>query len=460
MAPLNYQQQHDRHLEDGLASHGEEKLILKEELAETPQLQASSPPKARKMNLRRFTVTFGVGLLVGFGLVTASRTRPNRALCPQEVHASNEHEMKALVEQTKDDASALSEMLRCASPETFHKLVSVYFPDRSKPEADDSRSAAIGKDETWLLTAWEKLVKRQDDGTGNPATPSDTATEGAGDAASGSATVTDPVSSDPASNDDPSVTQPGSDPEPTSSDLPVDPSSSDPASDPSSSDPVSQSPPNTDTDAGQSTTVQQPPSSSTSQSLPESTSEEPATSEEPSTSESVAPETTSTSTEESSTSTEEAPSTTSSSTQAKPQPSTSSEGMSSTEEPHFSSTLSTSSSLSSSSVPVPPSSSSSSFKEPTSTLPKETSTEHDEPDRPSKTTIHVSSSAVRETITSVNEDGGVTTITSTSWVAVDPPKPTDDNESDPSLQDAGLSLRANVASAAFVSAIVAALLIT
>lgn len=84
----------------------------------------------------------------------------------------------------------------------------------------------------------------------------------------------------------------------------------------------------------------------------------------------------------------------------------------------------------------------------------------DEPDRPSKTTIHVSSSAAKQTITSVNDEGRVTTITSTSWVAVDPPDPTDDSESDPSLQDAGPSLRANVGPAALVGAIAAVLLMT
>ena len=372
MAPLNYQQRHDRHLEDGLATHGDEKLVLKEELAGTPTcpLPSSSKPPARKMNLRRLTVCLGAGFLVGCGLSTASRTKSHRALCSQEVHAFNEHEMQALVEQTKDDTSALSEMLRCASPETFHKLVSVYFPDRSKPEEDGSRSAAIGKDETWLLTAWDKLVKRQEDGAGNPATPSDSATDAAGDAGSGTATVTgdDSVSSEP------SVTEPGSDTEPTTSEIPANPSSSDPVAEPSS-DPVSEPPQNTETEIDEPTSVQQPPSSSTSQELPESTSEEPATSEEPSTSEEVAPETTSASSEEVPSTTEQVPSTTSTTTQERPESSTSSEGMSSSEELHLSSTLSTSSSFPSSSAPVP-SSTSSSFDVSTSTLPKETSTEH------------------------------------------------------------------------------------
>jgi hypothetical protein len=82
----------------------------------------------------------------------------------------------------------------------------------------------------------------------------------------------------------------------------------------------------------------------------------------------------------------------------------------------------------------------------------------EESDRPSKTTIHMSSSAVKETITSVRPDGGTTTITSTSWVAVDPPEQTGDSESDPSLQDAGPSLRANVGLALFVGGLVTMLL--
>lgn len=84
-----------------------------------------------------------------------------------------------------------------------------------------------------------------------------------------------------------------------------------------------------------------------------------------------------------------------------------------------------------------------------------------EEDRPSKTTIHIGSSAVRETITSVNDDGGTVTLTSTSWVAVDPPEETgEDGESDPSLQDAGMSLRANIGPAALIGGIVTVLLMS
>ncbi|KAL2207663.1 hypothetical protein CC79DRAFT_769069 [Sarocladium strictum] len=337
MAPLNYQHQHDRHLEDGLAPYGDEKAALKgDTLPQTTTQQTQSPKsKCRAMNPKRSVITIGLGLLVGFGLVSANRSRPHRALCSHEIHAANEHEIKALVEQTKDDTSALSEILRCASPETFHRLVSVYFPERTKQESENGRAEAIGTDEAWLVTAWEKLVKRQDDGSGEPSTPSDSAT----DAGAGVVTETTTVAADPPTTsdpvvEDPTTTDPGSNPEPTTSD---------------------------------------PPSI-------ESTTE--ATSE----------------------------STTSSQTT-------------------------------------------------TSSEPELTSSD-EEPDRPSRTTIHMSSSAVKETFTSVREDGGTTTITSTSWVAVDPPKNTDESESDPSLQDAGPSLRANVGPALLVGGLVTMLLMS
>ncbi|KAK0383533.1 hypothetical protein NLU13_9444 [Sarocladium strictum] len=369
MAPTNHQLQQERHLEDGLSTYGNEKTALRGETSpQTPDQSPSPPkPKFRIMNPRRFTVTFGLGLLVGFGLV-ASRSRPHRALCPQQIHASNEHEIKALVEQTKDDTSALSEILRCASPETFHRMVSVYFPEPGKPESDSGRAQAIGNDETWLLTAWEKLVKRQDDGTGDPSTPSGSATDdGAVVTHTTTVTADAPTSSDPVP--DPATT---------------------------SSEPVT----NTATGVPTSTEVPQP--SSTSEVLPESTTEAPISSS------SVPVQETSSSVVPVESTTEAASSTTS--TSSKPEP--------------------------------------------------QTTTSEEEPDRPSKTTIHISSSAVKQTITTVNNQGSATTITSTSWVAVDPPVQTGESESDPSLQDASPSLRASVAPALFVGGMVTMLLMS
>lgn len=388
MAPLNYQHQHDRHLEDGLAPYGDEKAALKEDTSPQTTTQQSPAPKSkcRAMNPKRSVITIGLGLLVGFGLVSANRSRPHRALCSHEIHAANEHEIKALVEQTKDDTSALSEILRCASPETFHRLVSVYFPERTKQESENGRAEAIGTDEAWLVTAWEKLVKRQNDGSGEPSTPSDSAT----DAGAGVVTETTTVAADPPTTsdpvvEDPTTTDPGSNPEPTTSDPPADQS--------------------TEVDAP--TSVDVPPSSSTVEELPESTTE---SVEETSSSSSIPVEETSTSQSVESTTEATSESTTTSQTT-------------------------------------------------TSREPESTSSD-EEPDRPSKTTIHMSSSAVRETFTSVREDGGTTTITSTSWVAVDPPKNTDESESDPSLQDAGPSLRANVGPALLVGGLVTMLLMS
>lgn len=355
MAPLNYQHQHDRHLEDGLAPFGDEKAAMKgDTLPQTTTQQNSSPKtKCRAMNPKRSVITIGLGLLVGFGLVSANRSRPHRALCSHEIHAANEHEIKALVEQTKDDTSALSEILRCASPETFHRLVSVYFPERTKQESENGRAEAIGTDETWLLTAWEKLVKRQEDGSGEPSTPLDSAT----DAGAGVVTETTTVAADPATTsdpvvEDPTTTDPASDAEPTTSDPPVDQS----------------------TEVDEPTSVDVPPSSSTVEELPQSTTEPV---EEPSSSSSIPAEETSTSAEpvESTTEATSESTTTSQTTTSREPETTSSDGMYTTE--GKASFLSQSSRFLSSSSSVPLSSSSStstSSSEPTSTRPRETTT--------------------------------------------------------------------------------------
>ena len=76
-----------------------------------------------------------------------------------------------------------------------------------------------------------------------------------------------------------------------------------------------------------------------------------------------------------------------------------------------------------------------------------------------ETTIHRTSTKVQQTITSTLDDGRVTTLTSTSYVGVDPPQQTDRDESDPNLQDAAPNHRANVGAAFVVGGLVVGLLV-
>lgn len=281
------------------------------------------------MSLRRLTVTFGLGLLVGFGLVTASHSKSYQSLCEEEIHAMSEEQMRSLVAQTKEDSSALHGILRCASPETFHRLVSVYFPDKNDLSSGEDRAAAIGKDETWLVTAWEKLVKRQEEDLGGAQTPpSDAATADADETVTERRTVTQgsqPVSSEPPS---------GSSQSEGPSDNGQVPSSTDPSTDPVSSTSEPAAPSSTKTEVvepssssrpepSESTTKQQEPSTSsteTSEQKPSSTSTREEVSKETTTTKSQ-PETTSSSQEQKTTS-------------------SSSDGTSTTEEASSSSTLS------------------------------------------------------------------------------------------------------------------------
>lgn len=75
-----------------------------------------------------------------------------------------------------------------------------------------------------------------------------------------------------------------------------------------------------------------------------------------------------------------------------------------------------------------------------------------------ETTLHRTSSAVKETKTSVLDNGSTTTLTSTSWVEVDPPEKTGDDDADPSLQDDGPSVRAAAGPAMMIGGLVAGLL--
>ncbi|KAM0335667.1 hypothetical protein ACHAQA_000716 [Verticillium albo-atrum] len=270
----------DTNLEDGLLTvTTDEKRTL---MTNTPDhgLQHTSPSTQRPRPSRmaracRFTATFAVCLLVGYGLTSA--VMPSMRCTRHHAHGADQASLPA--SQT-EVSQQLAEAVKAAEPDFLHRLLQDYFPEAPKEEEDVSMAAA-------------RLAKRQDSET------SDLPTEPSASAAPSVPSAAPSASNPPAASNTPSVVpSPSQDPVPSadpstsaspapSTTAPTEPSTtpepvpSNPAESTTSTPSAPASSPSSDGAAVDSTTTQPASSSSTTPTV--STSADPTSDSETST---------------------------------------------------------------------------------------------------------------------------------------------------------------------------------
>ncbi|KND93919.1 hypothetical protein TOPH_01547 [Tolypocladium ophioglossoides CBS 100239] len=153
MAPVPVHDGRDRKLEAGLLSTMEE-----EKTAFIPAGPQKSQPKRNMSPIRRLAVGIIVGLFVGLGLAVAKDSATAR--CLGAGHGVSDNEVKAAL--AKDP-----------SPDLLHRLLHAYLPDRYQHgvyKSDNDAVKAVHDDEPGLATTLAGLAKRQSGSSGSNTT--------------------------------------------------------------------------------------------------------------------------------------------------------------------------------------------------------------------------------------------------------------------------------------------------
>ncbi|UKZ72917.1 hypothetical protein TrVFT333_000554 [Trichoderma virens FT-333] len=430
MAPAAYNDR-DGHLEAGLlrSTQGEKQTGHR-------HLTQQTQPRTKMIYFRRALLIIAVGFVLGLGVVTA---RPGVINC---------HNSKMAVAKAHGSNGELVEALQKASPDLLHRLLHAYLPERYQHgvfPSDREAIDAIHENDPSVASAIVQIAKRQDETPGNNNNTT----------LPGSSTTPPPASSTsslPSTSTTPeqSTTSTPSSTEQTSTESTSSSESSSSTSESSTTESTSSTSAPASTTAGQTTTSEQ-----SSTSAPSTT---PSSTEPPSTTTS-APESTAT-TGTSTTKTEEtttAASSSESSPTTAPPTSTTSSGRSSS---GIVSSFTDESVTASTTSPYlfylfPPS------------LNFTTGINNGDRDhyctssQAPETTItsgsKTTSAPVLHTFTRTLPNGGTTTLTSTSWVAVVPTDQAEGSKS-PDLQNAASLPRGEVMLPAAIGLLVGAVL--
>ncbi|KAL9471329.1 hypothetical protein ACSS6W_009270 [Trichoderma asperelloides] len=433
MAPTGYTDR-DGHLEAGLlkSTEGEKQTGYRD--YSPPALKSKS--KSNKMlYFRRALLVIVMGFVLGLGVATA---RPSFINCQR--HHDNS---KMAMAKAHGSNGELAEALQKASPDLLHRLLHAYLPERYQHgvfATDKDAIDAISERDPSVASAIVQIAKRQDNGPSN-----NNSTTAAG----------------------PSSTAPGSTSSPAQSTTNAQSSTATGAGSTTASESSSSQ---ASSSTAESTTADSSSSAPASTTAGSTTASEQSTSASPSSTPSSAPASTTSASATSGTSTTEEETTTAASSSPTSAPaSTSSSGrLSSTITSSVASSEATTTFDSSS-----PSSLSSSF--PTSTSPNsataaETTTDNSVTPGPSSTEASetpqstitsgskTTSAPVAHTFTRTLPDGGTTTLTSTSWVAVLPTSQADGSKS-PDLQNAASLPRGEMMMPAAIGLLVGAVLL-